>query len=282
MFTLAYTIYNKVNLIEELIERLSLYPDIPKMLFFDNCDDGTVELAIKNKHKLKTYKYFINSKSDVFETKANNFLLKHFKTPYCVLLQDDMLIGDLEFLNIVHEVNSEQSDVGLIGFRDGCEMHNVNDFHSFISSPWSSNSTKDFFLKPKEWKVKSFVNRGPLVISRKLINQLGYFDEDFYPLFHDDTEYCLRARNVGLRNVIAYSEIDCADEWGTTRNASKVPLDLFYRRNVKKISLKYNLLLKDSFNYSYRDEMNSKLWILKYKFKSYGWEKSIKLLESND
>lgn len=231
-FSVAYTIYNKVDLIPLIIEGMKyLDSEIEILVFFDNCTDGSVEVFLAKSKALRNLRVFSNDGYDWFETRANNYLLRQSTGDVCVLFQDDMIIKDDGFLMTIQEIMDRITNVGVIGFKDGYSMEEVNKFKNFVSSPWSESRNVDRRLREGEYLEKPYVNRGPLAIPRSTFERVGFFDESFFPLFWDDNDYCYRCRQAGLSNWVAYSDIDSNQLWGATRGDSKIPLSMCYYVN---------------------------------------------------
>lgn len=242
-FTIAYYIFNKGPFVKHIVDCARQYDGIPLIFFFDGCTDDSVQQFVSCRPLLKNCRVFVNDSRDYFETLSNNFLLKKYETDNCVLCQDDMLPRNTNFLDLILKIQSEDLSAGLIGFKDGYEMTLVNKYNDIISAPWSFSKNKRKILGFGEYVRRSFVNRGPLVVNKKVISKIGLFDSSFYPMFWDDNDYCLRAKVSGFNNYVAYSEIDCKPEWGATRGFSKVPCKQIFLANQVRFGLKWNMPL---------------------------------------
>lgn len=242
-FTIAYYIFNKEPLIGRIVERLRQFDGLPLIIFFDGCTDNSVTEFLKYRSSLHNCRVFVNGPYDLFETLCNNFILRIFESECCVLFQDDLLPRNTLFLDLAEHILENELCVGLIGFKDGYEMHKVNEYEEFVSAPWSFSKSRNKVLAPGEYVARTFVNRGPLCVSRHLIDQIGYLDERFMPLFWDDNDYSLRATRAGFKNFIAYSEMDCRPEWGATRSGSKIPCKQIYMANAVRFGRKWGMPL---------------------------------------
>lgn len=221
-FTIAYTIFNKAFLIEKIINGISELGDISVLFLFDGCTDGSVAEFLKYKYRLKNVRAFVNEGRDLYEVKANNFLLRQCATEYCVLIQDDMVLKNRSFINLAESIYCSDSGAGLVGFKDGYEMAEADEYKKMISSPWSQSKLADSKLSAGEFRLRTFVNRGPLCVPQRVVKAIGYLDESFYPIYWDDNDYCLRSKMAGFSNYVAYGEIESEDSWGATRNGSTI------------------------------------------------------------
>lgn len=240
-FTIAYYIFNRGPFIPRIVECIRQFDGIPVLVFLDGCTDNSVEEFMKVRHTIRNLRTFINEPYDLFETLCNNFLLRTFETECCVLLQDDLLPRGVEFLDLAAQIMDGDRDCGMIGFKDGYEMAEVNAYTDFVSSPWSFSKNRERVLKPGEFVRRTYVNRGPLCVSRKVVERIGLLDERFAPLFWDDNDYCLRATRAGMHNYVAYSDVECKPEWGATRAGSKIPCKQVYVANEVRFGRKWRM-----------------------------------------
>lgn len=242
-YTVGYTVFNKENLIEKLVEGVARLGGLPSIFLFDGCTDRSVDIFLKHREQLKNCKAFVNDGYDRFETCSNNFILEQFDTDCCILMQDDLILTSGEIFQVAEEIYSNDLSAGLIGYKDGYEMDVVNQYKDFVSSPWSTSKNRNKVLKRGEYVKRTYVNRGPLCVPRKLISSIGYFDEAFYPLFWDDNDYSIRSSLEGFNNYVAYSEIDTDLAWGATRGISKIPYKDIYFANQHRFGTKWNIPL---------------------------------------
>ncbi len=277
-FSIAYTIYNKGYLIESILRSLSPLNDCQVLFFFDNCSDNSLEEFKRHHHLVKNVRAFVNASYDFFEVRANNFLLKMSETPYCILVQDDVVLKDVDsILSTALEIFNSNLKVGLIGFKDGYEMEIANQYYNFISAPWSTSKSKNAVLSPGKYENRTFINRGPLCLSREVLKDVGCFDEKFYPLFWDDNDLSLRCVKSGFKNYVAYGDILSKIEWGATRSGSKIPCRDINISNQIKFSKKWNM--KHAVPFSKTIIPNLKSLLMRVKFHLFHEKESKKVFE---
>jgi len=241
LFTVGYTIFNKEFLVEKIIDSIANLNGVPSIFLFDNCADNSLEVYLKNKDKLKNNIAIVNDGYDLFETLSNNYILRSFKTKYCMLFQDDLIMRNDRIFDLALEIYREESNVGVVGFRDGYNMEVADEYTDFVSSPYSHSKASANILEPGKYMERDYVNRGPISVSKEVIGKVGYFDELYYPIFWDDNDYCRRCLDAGLSNYIAFADIETDPSWGATRNGSKIPLKDIYIANRVKFAKKWGL-----------------------------------------
>lgn len=240
-FTIGYTIFNQEALIEPIVDALSVLRSVGLMFLFDGCTDGSVAAFKKHRHRLGDHVAFVNEGYDFFEPLANNVLLRAFQTDCCILFQGDMVVKSDSFLRMTERILEDMPDAGLIGFKDGYEMPEVDRYENMVSSPFSHSKARSATLGAGEYVVRTFVNRGPIAFSRRVIERVGLLDEAYDPLFWDDNDYCMKCRAAGMRNVVAHGEIETLLQWGATRKGSKLPCQLINAANRWRFARRWSV-----------------------------------------
>lgn len=241
MFTIGYTVFNQASLMRQIVEGLEKVPEYPAIILFDNCTDGSLKVFNECSGNLRNCRVFVNHGYDLFETLANNFILNRCLTDCCMLLQDDMVITDNSIFLQAEKIYREVPNAGLIGFKDGYEMRILEQYENMISSPFSTAKYKQSELEPGQYEFRTFVNRGPLCVSKQVIEQVGLLDERFFPIFWDDNDYSLRCHKAGRHNIVAYGNVISEPSWGATRRGSKIPYRKIYLANRARFALKWDL-----------------------------------------
>ncbi len=233
--TVILTIHNKEKSIKNILTALvkSLSPLTTKLIIvFDGCKDNTTQIVketLETRGKRAPIIRFLFT-DDEWETKANNAALKLVDTNYASIVQDDMLIKQKnwdELLIRKLSVNNifSISGRGAYNFNFKNNKFNVVDLVG-REYPFSSGNIigkiigKLFAIFKPYWiykyikifNIRNCSNRGPLVIDMNILKELNFFDECFAPFELDDTDLCCRAiKKYGLYSgslPIYYKEIN--------------------------------------------------------------------------
>lgn len=261
--TVGYTIYNKKNLISNIVGSLGWLDSNDELIFlFDACTDGSLEELLRIQRYLPIEPEIIVPDDELFEIKANNEILRRATKDVIILFQDDMICKDHNFREKISRVISayKPNELGLIGSRTGYELEGTPNFPPvcrYAVSNWEHKPEQvGEKLKDGEFKERTVLNRGPIVFTRNLINDVGYLDEGLFPLWADDIDYCCRCSMRGRKNVVFQSDIYSPLEWGSMRTKGKTyPLGdgtvgtsgTVMRRNWKTISDRWGDLLKEKY-----------------------------------
>jgi len=215
-YMVGYGIWNKQDMIGWLLEGVGTYtPEATHVRFvFDSCvDDSEKNFDMLSSQIIKNVartSHMVVSKEKLatvtHEYGLHNAILRHFmqETDCDVLIipQDDQRICGPMILRMEGLLDSYRDRIGLIGGRDGYERGLVG----IVGSMWSE-STLTARLQPGIWREATFLNSGPLIYTRKVVEKVGYVDTKYEHWYGWD-DYCMRCRHVyGLMNVVVGTEI---------------------------------------------------------------------------
>jgi len=142
-----------------------------------------------------------------------------------VLLNNDLLFGQADWLNRLRDAAYAAADHGIVGCRLlGPEPGNLL-FHlgGFIEPEllWGQQSESgqqesDVGQFPRTRRVQA-IAFALAYIRRDCLDRIGGLDEIFHSYF-EDTDYCLRAADAGIASVVAGAVTLRHDQHGSTRD----------------------------------------------------------------
>lgn len=277
-YTVGYTIFNKEHSIIPILNGIAkCFPEDCEVIFhFDACTDRSFNVLQRNKHILGKRKLIVLQNSrDLYELKSNNLLIDTFTKDVLVIFQDDMICIDENLCNRADEIIREYGDsLGLLGARDGFDVEDGNRVN-FVKNQWSPSPSPGRILKRGEFVERSFVNRGPIFLTRTTLEKIPGFSEDFYPGSWDDRDFCCRAKyEHGLVNIVMFSRIMERRE----RKATKLDAAILHRLNGRKFFCRWgkyvgsigdqhlSRLLWDGLNSVSRSEIIRQMLVSKHRF----------------
>lgn len=216
-----YTVWNKRAHIPWICE--GIRKCIPKGsiidFVFDNCTDGSQDefkslvYAPPNQYgSLHGFSVRSFDSEKKLRMPNTNDAIERFMKSDCALFltpQDDMKIQDKRIVPNLIKLYQEVQNIGLVGMRDGIMN---NEFYSANHSPGGGPTNQTTFLISGEYKAVSFVNDGPLCLSKHTIEKVGLFDTEFWAHYIDN-DYCWRAEAQALQNYVMGAEI-VHEKWG--------------------------------------------------------------------
>lgn len=205
---LGYVIWNKVNMIEWIVDGIihSFKPTAIDILFvLDDPKDGSdKKIRAEIKTRLKGFKCkVVVLKQDTGKFTCQNLMMKYcLENKYKSLIapQDDQKVTDKKLISNINKVFDKYGEtLGVIGLRDGFDFG----YQNMISSEWSEspNSTVPR-LKNGEAKECTLLNDGGLIYPLHLISKIGFNDVENYKTFYIEDDYCMKAKRSRFINVV--------------------------------------------------------------------------------
>lgn len=201
-FTIGYPIHNKSHMMDEIINGLAENIKIPVeyIFIFDGCTDNSEEILDQMSGKLTGNITKIHTQN-LFQLKTYNLLMKEFKTDVLIMFQDDMVLKDPNFLANIQKINDKYGDkLGIIGCRDGFEK----EYTKMVSSKFSGSYFAGcVVIESGEFRECSIINVGPIAVTRRLVDTVGYFDEIYDIGAYEEMEYSILCKyKHNLTNII--------------------------------------------------------------------------------
>ncbi len=171
-----------------------------------------------------------------------------------VLFQDDIICHDKDMREKILRITRGYGDeIGLMGGRSGFELTGNPRFPEkpyWRVSNWEHKG-KQYGKRLSEGgsHERTFLNRGPLVFTRKLLDEVGYLDEAFAPLWGDDLDYCARARFMyNKKNIVFQCNVESQYKWGSLHTgASKISMKEVTRKNWKLFIDRWGKTMKEKY-----------------------------------
>jgi GT2 family glycosyltransferase len=244
-------VHNKERILEDLLKPLDRallsYGAVDLCVILDGCTDDSEGVVSRFFEGRDEYPVTILTTPNIFEVRTNNLGLKRATGPYAMVVQDDNFIYEPDCILeavILMENSSRAAIVGGLagvnfyprGTKDlvGSGQIVADDNEAY----WRQDANTDPALKDRIFQVDACV-RGPLFFSKAFLEEHGYLDEAFAPLYSDDIDICFRAASVGQKaycilmdvenDSLTMREFD-ADQARWLAEITRRNTDLFYSR----------------------------------------------------
>lgn len=250
MISVTLPIFNKEKSILRLLENLHAaaiaYGNIELHVIFDGCTDRSEEVVREFFRTRDSYDVTFTVTPNIFEVKTSNIGLRASRGKYCMLLQDDNVIYDTRLFFEATTFLDKNSTAAILGCLAGVNFYPLGtrlDGSGQIAMTehevyWRQDAATDPDLRAKFFEVDACM-RGPLFIRRTFLEEHGYLDEVYAPLYMDDMDLGFRARQHGskvycmLANVenegLTMAKYD-ASRWAFFDKVIKANTKLFYER----------------------------------------------------
>ena len=198
--TAVLQLFNKRQNVEAIFAALHSSPIEEIIVIDDGSRDGALEIL----PALLTGKnHFIIRSNDLFEIRTYSRALDFARGEIVALLQDDDIppIGGA-WIHDALRLFDQHPKMAVLGGRDGLELKLSNSSNS-ADSPhqvtYRAVNQNDGERVDIPFRFVDVVNRAPMLLRRRAIQQLGGIDNTFAPFQCDDVDMCLRAWKAGLQ-----------------------------------------------------------------------------------
>lgn len=228
--------YNGKHLLKECIQSIlnQSYPDI-EIIMVDNASrDGSAEFIEELFPQIKIIKLSLNTGF----AGGNIEGLKYASGDYIMLLNNDVAI-DMDCVNNLVASMEKHPDVGIASAKMLVYGKDIID----SAGDGFSTSLKGFKrgegLQANHYDNEEYIFgacAGAAIYRRKMIEEIGFFDEDFF-LIHEDTDLNLRAQLAGWKVLYVSSAIAYHKVRSTIGNMSDTAI-YYSLRNCELVRMK--------------------------------------------
>jgi GT2 family glycosyltransferase/glycosyltransferase involved in cell wall biosynthesis len=209
-------VYNALEHVRHCLESVAM-----------NCPRGYTHLYIVNDGSREdTSKYLrefcrrcdfatlIESSRNEGYTRSANKGLRASTADYVILLNSDTIVPERWIRRII-ECGESDERIGIVGpLSNAASYQSVPDIRT-AEGDWAVNALPDgvtvddmaakvYELSEKSFPRASFVNGSCYAIKREVIEAIGYFDEELFPIgYGEENDYSIRARDAGFQLAVA-------------------------------------------------------------------------------
>jgi len=194
--------WNKKDMTIECIDSLKKikYPNYEILVIDNGSTDGSYR-AFKKMGDIKT----VQTGKNLGYTGGNNAGMRKAKGDYVLVLNNDVIV-DPDFLNELVRAAESDPQIGIVGPK---VYYNHKKNVIFSAGGYTSKIMGLGILiglnkiDRGQYEKQKKVNMIPgccMLIKRKVLDKVGYFDDNFY-IYFDEMDYCLRAIDSGFKCV---------------------------------------------------------------------------------
>lgn len=213
-------VFNKeltvLGLIDNLNQAICTYPSAELRVILDGCTDKTEGIVRKFYKKKLPYPVEIEKTDNIFEVRSNNLGMKKATGKYCVIIQDDNYIYEKGFLFEAVNFLEKNRTAAVLGCLAGVNFYPLGT--KDLKGPgqiamtenevyWRQDANANPELKNRIFQVDACM-RGPLIIRKSFLEEHGYLDEVYAPLYADDMDLCMRVASVGYKVYCVLMDVE--------------------------------------------------------------------------
>lgn len=211
--------YNQKELLKQSINSLKK-TDYTNYKIFVVDDSGKGKIGEEIIKKYNDVRVLINSNNKGFSGGYNTGIrlaIKEYNPNYILVLNDDIEIINKDWLKELIDIGEKRPDVGILGCKILYPDKTIQNMGGYIND-WKIDSIYDEVNKDSPFYV-DYVMGAFMLIKKEVIIDIGLFDEIFNPYLLEDTDYCLRAKNVGW-DIISVPSVKIIHKKGKSIDSS--------------------------------------------------------------
>jgi glycosyltransferase involved in cell wall biosynthesis len=195
--TAVLQLFNKRQNIEAIVGALLSSPIQEIIVIDDGSSDGALEVLAR---MLTGKNHFVIRSNDIFEIRTYSRALDFARGEFVALLQDDDIPPtDGSWVEEALALFDRYPKLAVLGGRDGLSLKVANGNGSGPAMAYDLVNHQKGQPVRLPFTFVDTVNRAPIVLRRKAIQELGGIDNTFAPYQCDDVDLCLRAWKAGLQ-----------------------------------------------------------------------------------
>lgn len=190
--------YNDKSILEITLKTLSKvdYRNLKVILVDADSEDSSIEFVRSHFKKIDILK--VQNKGWAY---ANNRAIKYaFKKynnlDYILLLNDDLIFNEGNWLDRIVGAGDKSVGAGIIGCKLRYPNGGICEAGSYTAK---FNTLVNVHKKIKKSGYVESVVGAVFLIKRKVLEEIGLFDEVYLPFFSEEMDFCKRALNYGYK-----------------------------------------------------------------------------------
>lgn len=231
-----FVTWNSESFLANSIGRLLSFARHEDIIVVDNCSsDKTVETLTRDYPDITLIRLPVNTG---FAGGNNVGMKAAVEKGYdaLFLLNIDTII-DEDFIHPCLKVLKEHPDIGVVGpvvidaYQDSVIQCEGGRIHAIRANfPYRNRGQR--FDRREEIVDVGYVLGAAMMIRREVIERIGYLDEDYFPAYVEEADFCYRAHQTGYRSVIhrgsAVRHIGEQSSGGRRKTNNRLAVHRFY------------------------------------------------------
>jgi len=166
---------------------------------------------LNNKYQYRFDIKILKTKTNLGFAGGNNVGIRQAlldKSDYILLLNNDTIV-DKDFLSNLINFMMNEKEVGIVGPVILRYSDNKIESAGGIINLWRGeapllNYNKELSCLEGNYKKVDYVSGCAMLIRPKVFEILGLLNEDYYPIYYEDTEFCYKAKLNGIKVYCFY------------------------------------------------------------------------------
>jgi len=205
--TIAIVTYDKKGLLSNCIESIlahTRYPHYRILVYSNNCTDGSQDLLKIYEDQHDHIEVIYATQNDVY-VKPNNDMMSRYPKDDIVLLNNDVEVTEAWLTGMYRQAYKSKSS-GIVGCKVLYKDGRLQEYGSAVYEDGSGiNIGKDSSPSDPDFgqaQYVGYVSGCAMYIKRSTIEKIGPFDEIYHPCYYEDSDFCYRAWQQGIKTMV--------------------------------------------------------------------------------
>lgn len=202
VWTLITVTHNSAEPLKRYWSSVRLPEDVGWVVVDNGSTDDTVRIARELGAEV------IEAGRNLGFGRANNLGMAHSHTPYVAFVNPDVTVDPATLPRLATAIDAERALVApQLLHPDGTAQPNGRGWPILLHKVWNRlspgrvNGTYRLFAAPGEQREAVWLTGAVVASTREVMQSLGPWDESFF-LYYEDTDLCVRARDLGIRSLL--------------------------------------------------------------------------------
>jgi len=219
------------------IEKNTDYKNFQVVVADNGSEDEVESIVQKYKFRKMKIEYVRNEENEYF-SRPHNKVIERFKSSDIILLNDDTVITTKCWMSIIQDSAYIAGEIACCGGKAIMENGLLEEAGSMVfNNGYGHNFGRDDDPNKKEHNIRKFVgycSGSLLYLRRDAINKVGLLDENFKPLYFEDTDWQYRAHLLNLKILYEPKCVYIHKGRSTTRNKLNEYMEICRKTFVNK------------------------------------------------
>lgn len=203
-------------------------------------DNGSKDGSVSFIRKKFPFLKIISNEKNLGFAAANNqgirLAIKN-KSDYFFLLNNDTEILTDNWLKKLIDFLEKNEKIGIVGCKLLYENGKIQHTGAYVNIAGIGKNITVDISKPKEVQ---FVTGAAFLIKKEVINNIGFLDESFYPIYFEETDFCFRARKKGYK-IFVLPEIKITHHESITSKDNPLKYLIINKNRIRFMLLNFSI-----------------------------------------
>lgn len=246
--------YNSSTRLDTCISSIIRNTDYPNytIVITDNSSTNDVNNLINSKYSQYNHIIYTRNSINKYFILPNNEVMNKYKNSDIVLINDDIEIISKCWLSYLYSSAYASNSIAAVGGKTIYPNGNIAEAGAELyNSGYGTNKGRNEDPNNPIYnhiEYTGYCSGCLLYMKREAINKIGIFDENFYPMYYEDSEWQYRAHIFGYKTIYDPRCVAIHNEGSSSGTDINKGMKRYQEINRKKFIKKYKNIDIEQFN----------------------------------